>query len=107
MGLHRQVGVDVGVVAQLAAAVPAPGPYRAVTLDGQAVEVAGGDGGHPREALDLDGNLGVGRGVVAQLAVGVPAPGPHRAVGLEGVGRRVAAGYGGDVAHALDLDGHR
>ena len=78
--LHRGPLVGLRAVAQGVVAVEAPGPDRAVGLQGQAVQVAGGHRHGIAEAHHLHREVAVGRGPRAQLAVGVVAPGPDRAV---------------------------
>ena len=80
-----------GVVDPQAAVQPvAPGPDRAVRLEGHAVLVARHDRHDVREisygpgAQHLHGCVTVGGGVVAELAVAVATPGPDRTVRLEG-----------------------
>src|SRR6185437_11068188 len=89
-----------GAVAQLAVGVQAPGPGRAVALDGKAVQAAVADVDDVRDAPDLHGRRAVRLGAVGELAVVVLAPGPYGAVAPERhavVGARADHGHAGEV----------
>ena len=112
------VGGGEGTVAQLAAAVGAPGEHGAVLTQGHRVGAARGDVNDAGEiavalqAQDLSGvdtHIGIAN---TQLAAGVETPSPHGAVGLEGQSVAVAGGDGhnagqGGVGGLVDTAGHQ
>ena len=102
-------------VAQLAVVVEAPGEYKAVGSQGDAVTFAArdrGDGfsGQSPAAHDRDRHRRVGRGAVAELTADVLAPRINPAGGSEGEALVGAARDAGDRLAgegAGEVDGHR
>src|SRR5206468_3599558 len=90
-------------VAELAVAVPAPGPDAAVALDGEAMVAAAGDRDDVCDVLDPHRRAPRRRGAVSQIAVGVVAPGPDAAVGAQRVGLVRAACDRDDAAEPRHL----
>src|SRR5437870_13541169 len=90
--LHRRGAGGRCAGAELAVAVVAPAPPRAVRPQRQAVVGSTGDAGDPAESAHLHWRGTGGCGAVAELAKKVVAPGPGRAVRLQRQAVVLAAG---------------
>src|SRR3954469_7797988 len=91
-GTHRDCAIRGGAVAELAVAVPAPGPDAAVRLDRERVVAAAGDGDDVLQAVHAHRDVALRVRVVPEISELVVAPGPHGAVRPER--ERMVAGAG-------------
>ena len=100
--LCRSVSADGVAQAELAVGVLAPGPQRAILLQGHAVVAEAADGRPVAGAADPGRAVSLGGVAEAQLAEGVAAPGPQRTVLLQGQAVADAGRDGRPVVAAAD-----